>query len=259
MIELRKVISRLRDPLNGCPWDIKQTHTSLIPYVLEEAYEVVNAIESNDEKGMTEELGDLLLQVILHAQIAEEENRFTFDDIVKELKNKLIRRHPNIFESTSKFKGLSWSEIKMLEKEAIQSETPITDEAKRKIRQQPAMNGAIYISWKAKDLGLEWVSNDHIWDKFNEEVEELKEALLQKDMTNAEEELGDVIFTLINIARWYNLSPERGLKKTNNKFLNRLSYMESKLKGKILGQSKKQLEFLWQEAKKMMSIKKNIN
>ncbi len=254
ILDLIKVVSRLRDPIHGCPWDIKQNHQSLIPFVLEETYEVVDSIRENNDENLCEELGDLLLQVVLHAEIANQRKKFSFNDVARGITEKLIRRHPHIFNqinsSKEKYNEMSWEEIKVLEKPYKDSKTPITDQIKEKVRAYPASNGAVYISKQVTKVGFDWANVEAIWNKLNEELEELKEAIQEKNNRNAEEELGDVMFTLINIARWYNLSTEEGLAKTNKKFMKRFSYMESILKDQISNKPREELKELWKRAKK---------
>ncbi len=257
IINLLKIVSRLRDPISGCPWDVKQTHESLTPYVIEEAYEVVDAIRRKNDKDLSEELGDLLLQVIIHAEIGNENKHFNFDDIVEGITNKLIRRHPHIFKSQDKNLGKSWQEIKNLEKPISNSKTPFCDHIRDKVKIQPVLNSSIYISKKSAQIGFDWNSEEGIWDKFNEELNELKDALSKKDMENALEELGDLLFTLINIGRWYNLNPEDALARTNEKFLERFSFIELLLNGKVENQKGEKLAMLWQKAKKSIADKNN--
>tara|TARA_Y100001968_G_scaffold212345_1_gene195506 strand:+ start:79800 stop:80609 length:810 start_codon:yes stop_codon:yes gene_type:complete len=255
--KLIKIVSELRDPEIGCPWDLEQTHSSLIPFVIEEAYEVADAIREHNKNNLLEELGDLLLQVILHAQIATENNHFCFDDVVKEITNKLIRRHPHVFEKKEKIdkKEVSkiWEEIKLSEQKYSLSKSPISDRLRVKTRSQSPIKGAIHISKKAADAGFEWKTINEVWNKYDEEVKELKEALKSKDKINAEKELGDVLFTLINIARWYKLDPDEGLAKTNTTFLNRFAFIESQLEGDINHQSISNLRKLWEKAKKYLA------
>jgi len=257
--ELIKVVSKLREPDGGCPWDLEQTHHSLIPFVLEEAYEVADAIREGDDDALCDELGDLLLQVILHAQLASEDNRFDFNDISESLHKKLIRRHPHVFtkKGTYSNKDLerSWEEIKNLERPIKETATPLSDWIKYKVKSKPSLAGSMYISEKVARLGFEWHNEEQIWEKFYEEIEELKEAIRRSNIDHAEEELGDVIFTLLNIARWHKLSPEESLVKSNQKFLSRFAYMESALKGSFKNESIEKLKLLWQEAKKYISSK----
>ena len=251
--KLLEVVSDLRDPINGCPWDLKQTHLSLIPYVLEEAYEVTHAIREENPNELKEELGDLLLQIILHAQIAKEKNLFDMGDIIDIITEKLIRRHPHVFQkkTTVSIKEVeySWEKIKNKERPLNNSNTPISDRLKLKIRPQPATKAALIISNQASKNGFEWEKSDQIWDKLYEELEELKDALKADPPTEAEAEIGDVLFTLINIARWHKISIEEGLAKTNQRFLERLNYIEENIEGELHSQSKKNLEKFWELAK----------
>ena len=259
--ELLSLIAKLRDPILGCPWDLDQTHESLIPYVIEEAYEVVDSIRSNNLDNLKEELGDLLLQIILHSQIANESNKFSFEDVVKEITTKIIRRHPHVFENNQKLSikqvNHNWEKIKNIENNIEKSNTPFCDNLKRKIRPQPALYGAMYISKKTAKLGFEWDSVEGVLGKVEEELQELKEALRNNDHPNAEEELGDLLFTIINLARWYKLDPEKGLHGTNKKFIERFSFIESFKKGNLKDQTLEDLEELWQKAKKALQNKKD--
>tara|TARA_B100000579_G_scaffold86924_1_gene68241 strand:- start:916 stop:1728 length:813 start_codon:yes stop_codon:yes gene_type:complete len=251
--KLMEVVSALRDPIHGCPWDLKQTHVSLIPYVLEEAYEVAHAIREENPNELKEELGDLLLQIILHAQIAKEKKLFDMEDILEIITQKLIRRHPHVFQNKEKVSMQdvqdSWEKIKTEEKPLHKSKTPISDRLKIKIKPQPATKAAMIISKKASKNGFEWDRVDEIWDKLYEELDELKDALKEQKISEAEYELGDVIFTLINIARWNKLSIEEGLAKTNQRFIDRLEYIEKNIEGELHKQSKEKLHKYWRLAK----------
>ncbi len=251
--KLLEVVSALRDPINGCPWDLKQTHHSLIPYILEEAHEVAHAIREDNPNELKEELGDLLLQIILHAQIAKEKKLFDMTDIIDIITEKLIRRHPHVFQNKAKISIKevedSWEQIKNKERPLNNSKTPISDRLKLKIRPQSSTQAALIISKKVSKNGFEWEKIDQIWDKLYEELEELKDALKRDKPWEAETEIGDVLFTLINIARWNKISIEEGLAKTNKKFLERLTYIERNIKGKLHSQSKKKLEKYWELAK----------
>ena len=251
--QLIEVVSALRDPRNGCPWDIKQTHLSLIPYVLEEAHEVAHAIREDNPNELKEELGDLLLQIILHAQIAKEKHLFDMKDIIEVITKKLIRRHPHVFQNKEKISIKevqdSWESIKNKERPLNKSKTPVSDRLKLKIRPQPSTKAALIISKEASKKGFEWDKVDEIWNKLYEELEELKYALKKNKPTDAEAELGDVLFTLINIARWNKLSVEEGLAKTNQRFLERLTYIEESIEGELNAQSKEKLEKYWKLAK----------
>ena len=249
------VVAQLRDPTTGCPWDLEQTHASLVPYVLEEAHEVADAIRHGDDHHLKEELGDLLLQVVLHAQIAGEEQRFDLDAIATGISNKLIRRHPHVFgdaqATNSDDVRRSWEAIKLEEQAAILSDStsPLSDRLRTKVRGLPALAGAMTISKKAAKAGFEWDDMDGVWEKVHEELDELKEAVASGNRGHAQEELGDLLFTLVNVARWCQIAPEEGLAGTNQRFLDRFSRVEAALEGKLQGRSIDELETLWQEAK----------
>ena len=251
---LEEVVARLRDPQGGCPWDLEQTHQSLVPYVLEEAHEVADAIRHGDDSHLKEELGDLLLQVVLHARIAGEDNRFDLNAVADAISDKLIRRHPHVFAggeaSDSEAVRRSWEAIKAAERgDQTPSASPLSDQLAGKVRGQPALAGAMTISKKAAKAGFEWDDMSGVWDKVHEELDELKEAVASGDKAHAQEELGDLLFTLVNVARWCGIEPEAGLAGTNQRFLDRFSRVEAALGGNLQGRSIKELEGLWQQAK----------
>ena len=268
--ELIEVVARLRDPQTGCPWDLEQTHASLVPYVIEEAHEVADAIRHGDDRHLEEELGDLLLQVVLHAQIAQEQGRFDLASISRSISSKLVRRHPHVFAG-GQAKDIAavrqtWEAIKAEEQQqastrsgetdthpATPSASPLSDQLARKLRGQGALAGAMAISKKAAAAGFEWDALEGVWDKVGEELEELKdavdEALATGDRAHAQEELGDLLFTLVNVARWCQICPEAGLDGTNHRFLDRFSRVEAALGGDLKGKSIRDLEGLWQQAK----------
>ena len=251
--ELMQIVSKLRDPNNGCPWDLEQTHKSLIPYVLEEAHEVAEAIREENSNNLKEELGDLLLQVILQSQIASEENTFNLNDVMKEIAKKLIRRHPHVFSNqklnSAEEVNTQWEKIKLSENTSNNSSSPISDRLKKKIRSQTAITGAMVISKQVSKIGFDWETENELWEKFYEEIHELKQEIKNKNFKNAQTELGDVLFTLINVGRWYKMNPDEGLRETNKKFLERFAYMESKTHDGLTKKSKKAFESMWQEAK----------
>ena len=254
---LENLVARLRDPAEGCPWDLEQTHQSLTPYVLEEAHEVADAIRHGDDQHLKEELGDLLLQVVLHARIAEEDNRFNLNAVAAGISDKLVRRHPHVFADAeardSAAVRISWEAIKAQEragaKAAAVSASPLSDQLASKVRGQPAVSAAMTISRKAAKAGFEWEDIAGVWSKVNEELQELKDAISSGDKAHAQEELGDVLFTLVNVARWCEISPEEGLAGTNQRFLDRFSRVEAALDGDLHGHSIQKLEGLWQQAK----------
>ena len=254
---LENLVARLRHPAEGCPWDQEQTHQSLTPYVLEEAHEVADAIRHGDDQHLKEELGDLLLQVVLHSRIAEESNRFDLDAVAAGISEKLIRRHPHVFADAkaldSEAVRISWDAIKAQEKAEVNavsvSASPLSDQLASKVRGQPALSGAMTISRKAAKAGFEWEDIAGVWSKVNEELQELKDAISSGDKAHAQEELGDVLFTLVNVARWCEISPEEGLAGTNQRFLDRFSRVEAAVDGDLRGHSIQKLEGLWQQAK----------
>ncbi|NQV11604.1 MAG: nucleoside triphosphate pyrophosphohydrolase [Cyanobacteria bacterium] len=255
LAELIAVVARLRDPATGCPWDLEQTHASLVPYVLEEAHEVADAIRHGDDTHLSEELGDLLLQVVLHGQIAHEAGHFDLGAIARGISAKLIRRHPHVFAGaeaadTAAVRA-SWEAIKSEEASARAepSTSPLSDRLASKVRGQPALAGAMAISRKAAAAGFEWNDLAGVWEKVQEELGELREALASGDRAHAQTELGDVLFTLVNVARWCDLDPEAGLAGTNHRFLDRFSRVEAALGGDLGGRNIVELEALWQQAK----------
>ena len=249
LAELIAVVDRLRDPDGGCPWDLEQTHTSLIPYVLEEAHEVADAIRHGDDRHLREELGDLLLQVLLHARIAAEAGRFDLEAVARGIRDKLVRRHPHVFAGAEAADSAAvrghWEAIKEQERPA----SPLSDRLAGKVRGQPSLAGTMTISRKAAAAGFEWDDLAGVWGKVHEELDELKEAVASGDRAHAQEELGDVLFTLVNVARWCDLDPEEGLAGTNRRFLERFGRVEAALGGDLTGRSLAELEALWRQAK----------
>lgn len=248
LYRLVEVMKRLRSE-HGCPWDREQTHETLKPYLLEEAYEVLNAIDSKDDTHLMEELGDLLLQIVFHAQLAAEEGRFTIDDVARSIVNKLVRRHPHVF-SDVKVKNAqevlkNWEQIKK-------------DEGKKSVldgipEHLPALLKARRVQEKAKRVGFDWDSVDGVVEKLVEEIKELIEAVGKGKVQDAEEEFGDILFSLVNISRFLGIDAEDSLRKTINKFMKRFYYIEEKVKkkgNKPLGDyTLKELDGLWEEAK----------
>ncbi len=253
------VVAKLRSPEGGCPWDLEQTPETLIPYIIEEAYEVVDAIRSGDQKAIVDELGDLLLQVILQAQIASESQQFSMAEVANNITEKLIRRHPHVFgevevNSVEEVRQ-NWEEIKANE----QGETPETQTFSSKLsryaRQLPPIMAGMKISKKAADIGFEWDNVEGVWDKFEEEVGEFKEAIQGSDKAHQQAELGDILFVLINLARWYDLDPYVGLQETNHRFIQRLSKVEEACDRPFSEYSLEELDALWQKAKAILANK----
>ena len=251
--KIRRVIQILRDPIDGCPWDIKQNYQSLADYSIEEAYELVNAIERNDVNDIKNELGDLLLQVILISQVATDNGDFSFDDVCNEISKKIIRRHPQIFDHNYNLKDLpheSWEKIKTLEKrEKELKKKNILDDIEINI---PSILRSIKIQKKAASLNFDWLNKELVLNKVDEELDELKEAIIENGNDNIEEELGDLFFTLINLSRHLNLNPDQTLRKANEKFIHRFNCMENIIEEKNLkwhDLKAHNFEELWRQAK----------
>ena len=225
--KIRKVIQILRDPIDGCPWDIKQDYNSLAPYSIEEAYELVDAIENNDIEEIKSELGDLLLQVILISQVANDKGDFNFDDVANEISKKIIRRHPQIFDKNYNENDLpheSWEKIKKLEKNKSRNTQNTLDQVEKNI---PTLLRSIKIQKKAASLNFDWENETQVLNKIDEEIHELKDALKVNNKKMIEEELGDLFFTVINLSRRLNLDPEQTIRKANKKFITRFNEMEN--------------------------------
>ncbi|MEL6139547.1 MAG: nucleoside triphosphate pyrophosphohydrolase [Cyanobacteria bacterium J06628_6] len=249
------VVAQLRNPDGGCPWDLKQTPESLVPYVTEEAYEVVDAIQRGDRADIAEELGDLLLQVMLQSQIFSEEGAFDIGDVAEGIAEKLIRRHPHVFgdslaETPEEVKQ-AWEKIKAEEKGGV-DETQLTPKLERYGRTLPPMRAAMKISIKAAKAGFEWEDLDGVWAKVHEELDEFRAALANEPVENQEAELGDVLFSLIQIARWRGLDPVAALQGTNRRFTQRFGLLESAAEKPLAEHSIEELEALWQTAKRQL-------
>ncbi len=253
--ELINVMAKLRSP-EGCPWDREQDYKSLAPYILEESYEAFDAIQSGDVAHIREELGDVLLQVVFHSQIAAELGDFTVDDVVGEVANKLILRHPHVFgDEKMETAGevlANWDSLKAGErkasgkiekvKDSILDDVPVTF---------PALLEGQKLTKKAAKVRFDWVDTDQIFDKLDEETKELREAIAKN--SNIEEEIGDLLFVVMNLARKLDIDAETALKKTNRKFRERFGFIEKSLKekGKALEESNlEEMDLLWNEAKK---------
>ena len=251
--DLKRIMSSLRDPVNGCEWDKNQDSNSIKKYCIEEAYEVVDAIERNDNEALCEELGDLLFQVIFHAQINSEKENFNLEDIINSISKKMIRRHPHVFDERFKTKSIekiekNWTKVKNIErkKKGIKS---LLDDIPLSF---PAMIRSLKLQKRASENGFDWENLGDVLKKINEEKEELEIAINNKNREEIEEELGDLIFSIINLARKFSIDPENSLRKTNTKFQKRIKYIEQKLERenkKFNETDLKKLEKLWNEAK----------
>jgi XTP/dITP diphosphohydrolase len=256
------VVAKLRSP-DGCPWDLAQTPSSLIPYVIEEAYEVVDAIKSGDSVAIAEELGDLLLQVVLQAQIASELNSFSLKEVAEGITQKLIRRHPHVFgdvniQSIDEVRQ-NWEQIKAAEKGESSPETqPLSSKLSRYARSLPPIMAGMKISQKAAAAGFEWENVDGVWEKFKEELAEFQHAIAHESPEQQQAELGDLFFVLINLARWYKLDPSEALQGTNQRFIQRLSKLETLAGRPLCDYTLEELENLWQQAKAQLANNKNL-
>ncbi|MBW4634953.1 MAG: nucleoside triphosphate pyrophosphohydrolase [Iphinoe sp. HA4291-MV1] len=252
--ELIDVVAKLRSPDGGCPWDLVQTPQTLTPYVIEEAYEVVDAIKSGDKDAIAEELGDLLLQVVLQAQIAGEYGQFSLKEVAEGISQKLIRRHPHVFgdvsvQSVDEVRQ-NWEEIKAAEKgEPSPENQKLSYKLGGYARKLPPLVATMKISQKAAAVGFEWENIDGVWDKFHEELTEFKQALAHETPERQQAELGDLLFSLLQLARWNNLDPEAALQGTNQRFVERFQKMETFAERPLTDYTLEELETLWQQAK----------
>jgi MazG family protein len=263
--KLVAVQARLR-ALNGCPWDREQTHQSLRTYLIEEAYEVLEALESGNDAKFAEEMGDLLLQIVFHSQIAREEGRFTVAEVIREIHDKMIRRHPHVFGKTSAKDSAevlrNWEQIKAEERRSsgkkgdsnsggeTPQETSLLDGVSHAL---PATLEGFQLTRKASRIGFDWQEASGVFDKMQEETEELKKALKEQDQLKMEEELGDLLFAAVNLSRFLKIDPEIALKKANAKFSRRFRAMErlARKNGRdFKNLPREEMEAYWDAAKK---------
>ncbi len=244
--DLKRIMSELRQK---CPWDRKQTHESLKKYLIEEAYEVLEAIDNKDWEALKEELGDLLLQPVFHAKLAEEKGLFNIDDVVDHLCKKLIERHPHVFgeeeAKTAEEVLKNWERRKAEKRKSVLDGVP---------KALPALLRAYKLQKKAAAVGFDWKDIKDVEDKVKEEWREFWEAYKSGNLEKIEHELGDLLFALVNLARFLKIDPEEALQKANNRFIKRFSYVEKKVKESGKPWSEHTLEELdryWEEAKKM--------
>lgn len=247
--ELVEVIARLRAK-DGCQWDREQTHSTLRPNMIEEAYEAVDAIDDNDLKHLQEELGDVLLQVLLHSQIASEEGAFSIEDVSRELKEKLIHRHPHVFgnvkvNSTEDILN-NWDKLKAEEKTHRKSAMDGISKA------QSALMSAQKISKRAVKTGFEWPNEKSLYECIYSEFEEFKEAEKEGNRDHMEEEYGDILFATVNLARWNKIDAELALLKANKKFMKRFRKMEELATKPLNDYSFEEYDALWKQAKKQV-------
>jgi tetrapyrrole methylase family protein/MazG family protein len=250
--------ARLRAP-NGCPWDREQTHESLRTYLVEETYEVLETLDSGDAAKLSEELGDLLLQIVFHAEIAREAGRFEIADVIEQIHTKMVRRHPHVFgkvrAGTAAQVLKNWEQLKSAERaekgqpEAGSRGASLMDGLPKTL---PALLEAYQLTRRASRVGFDWEHIDGLFDKLREEAEELREALGQREAAHTEEEVGDLLFVAVNVARFLGVDPEIALKKANRKFSARFRQMEheaARIGRPLANSTKDELENLWQSSK----------
>jgi tetrapyrrole methylase family protein/MazG family protein len=248
--ELIKIVEKLRGP-EGCPWDKEQTRESLKPFLIEELYELLDALDENNSEGIKEELGDMLFQIVLHCQLSKEQGFFDINDVIENITRKMIRRHPHVFGSknfkTTKEVMTWWEEHKKKEgksKESVIEGIPKT---------LPALLKAQKIQHKASRVGFDWERIEDIFKKLDEEINEFKCALGKKNQNEIEDELGDIFFVLVRISNFVGVNPEDALRKTTGKFIQRFRHIEMKAseQGKKLSDmTLEEMDVLWEEAKK---------
>jgi len=243
--KLIEIVKKLRSP-NGCDWDREQTHESLVPYLLEETHEVIEAIENKDYDALKEELGDLILHVIFQADLASDKNKFSVEDLLNDINNKLIRRHPHIFSdnSNNSYKKGSWEATKKKEK----NRDSVLDGVPKSL---PALLLSRRIQEKAAGVGFDWDNNSQVIGKVDEEVLELKESMVENK--GIDEELGDVLFSLVNLSRHLDIDPELSLKRSTEKFIKRFKAIENEVDIEKL--SLEELDQIWNKNKEKNSLK----
>ena len=259
---LKSLVERLRDPKNGCPWDIEQNSKSIAHYCIEEAHELQHAISLNQKDAIKSELGDLLFQIAFHCNIAEKEYGFSFNDVVQDVCDKMIFRHPHVFNSEKGKENIStqevrnnWEKIKSLEKNNVEDPERFFEDVPPSL---PALSHAIKIQKRASQLKFDWANSTDILAKINEEVEELQHAYKTGEKASVEEEFGDLFFSLVNLARKFDVDPEKSLGDSINKFKKRISESVKLIKAEKISDKQltdKKLLEIWERVK--VSLKKN--
>ena len=248
-ISLIDIVEKLRGP-NGCDWDKAQTNESLIPYFIEEVYEMIDSIDNKNINNTKEELGDILLHVVLQSEIFKEHRNFNLNDVIINISDKLIKRHPHVFQKSYKDNNLNDKENWEVQKYKDKNRNSILDGVPNIL---PSIIMAQRIQEKASMNGFDWQSVESVWEKFYEEINELKVAQESGDQEKIQEELGDVLFTIINLSRFMNISSENALRKSNKKFIHRFKSLEKKVKEldkKINNLSIDKLNQIWEDVKK---------
>jgi ATP diphosphatase len=251
MKQLLKIMKQLRDPENGCPWDLEQDFASIAPFTIEEAYEVVDAIDRNNLDDLKDELGDLLLQVVFHSQMAEESGAFDFSDVAKGISEKLVRRHPGVFDeaeiNTADEQLRTWDQVKAQERKEKGLKSILDGIPKGMAEFQRSVK----LQKRAGDVGFEWATAEPVLDKFEEEIEEIREAIKSGVKQDIKDELGDLLFVASNLARQCDVDPADALRHANHKFERRFRAMESHAGGSLALKNLNldEMEILWQKIK----------
>ncbi len=250
---LQKIIADLQDPDGGCPWDLEQTHKSLCKFAVEETYELVDAIEADDLAGMKEELGDVLLQVMIHAEIAKKSSSFTIDDVIESIGTKMVRRHPHVFGDTKVTDAdevlKNWEQIKVREKSGKKSWFNFP-------KHLPSLSVSDKIGSKSQKYDFDWETKEQVFEKVTEELAEVTEAIALDDIDKIEDEIGDLLFVVAQLARHHKLDPEQALRRSNNKFMSRFTKMMELTEDRetdFSSLSLEQKEALWQEVKVILN------
>ena len=253
LFQLLEIMARLRDPAGGCPWDLEQTFATIAPYTIEEAYEVADAIERDDLRDLREELGDLLLQVVFHARMAEERGAFDFADVARAINDKMVRRHPHVFGDAvhrdSAEQTEAWEVIKADERAAKGRAASLLDDVPAGL---PALTRAVKLTKRAARVGFDWPTPAKVIEKLHEELGDLQAEIDAGDRAKAREELGDLLFVCANLARKLDVEPEDALRATNAKFARRFAFIERSLaaQGRSPDQSDlAEMDRLWDAAK----------
>ncbi len=251
MKQLLQIMKQLRNPDGGCPWDLEQDFASIAPYTIEEAYEVADAIERGNLEDLRDELGDLLLQVVFHAQMADEAGEFDFSDVARGISEKLVRRHPGVFSdlevSTAEQQLETWDQVKREERKG-KGMTSVLDDIPRGMAE---FQRSVKLQKRAGDVGFEWATAEPVLDKFEEELDEIRAAMKSGVQQDIKDELGDLLFVAANLARQLNIDPAAALRHANNKFENRFRAMETLAGGPQALEELElpEMESLWQKIK----------
>ncbi len=254
MQRLLAIMARLRDKETGCPWDVEQTYSTIAPYTIEEAYEVADAIDRGDLQDLKDELGDLMFQVVFHSQMASETGDFAFEDVIEAISDKMIRRHPHVFgdadERDAEEQTKAWEAQKAAERAARgREDTSILADLPVAL---PALKRAGKLTKRAARVGFDWPDLTQVFDKLDEELSELKDAMNSGDQAHIGEEMGDLLFVLANLARKLGVEPENALRDANAKFERRFRYIEQNIEKAVTSMDEAtldQMEELWLEAK----------